>query len=54
MIVDKMLQGKDLIGEIEFFINNPHELGRMSVAAKSLGKPEAAHDIAQLALDIAK
>lgn len=54
MIVDKMLQGKDLIGEIEFFMNNPHELGHMSAAAKSLGKPAAAHDIAQLALEIAK
>ncbi|WP_251440920.1 undecaprenyldiphospho-muramoylpentapeptide beta-N-acetylglucosaminyltransferase [Veillonella intestinalis] len=54
MIVDKMLQGNDLIGEIEFFMENPAERARMSVAAKSLGKPQAAHDIAQLALDIAK
>ncbi|SUP39876.1 undecaprenyldiphospho-muramoylpentapeptide beta-N-acetylglucosaminyltransferase [Veillonella criceti] len=54
MIVDKMLQGNDLIGEIEYFMQNPAERARMSVAAKALGKPQAAHDIAQLALDIAK
>lgn len=54
MIVDKMLRGKDLISEIDYYKQNPGELVRMAKAAKSLGKPQAAHHIAELALEIAK
>lgn len=54
IIVDKMLTAEELISEIEGFIKNRSELARMAAAAKSLGKPEAAKDIATLALSIAK
>ena len=54
MIVDKMLRGKDLISDIEFYLANPGELERMAKAAKTLGKPGAARHIAELALEIAK
>ena len=54
MIVDSMLTGADLISEIEYFKQNPGDLARMAEAAKALGRPQAAHDIATLALEIAK
>ncbi len=54
MIVDKMLTGKDLISEIEFFMKNRQELAAMAKACKSLGKPDAAMDIAKKAMTIAK
>lgn len=54
MLVDRVLNGKDLISEIEFFIRNPGELQRMAAAAKQMGRPEAASDIAKLALSIAR
>ena len=54
MIVDKMLSSKDLIGEIEMFIDNPALLEQISERALQLGKPNAAQDIAALAIDIAK
>ena len=54
MIVDKALTSHDLIEEIESFMNNPHMCQRMAQAAKDLGKPNAAKDIADLALEIAK
>lgn len=54
MIVDKMLTGEDLIGEIEYFLENREELAHMASEAKTLGRPNAARDIAQLALEIAK
>ena len=54
MIVDKALTSHDLIEEIESFMNNPHMCQRMAQATKALGKPNAAKDIADLALEIAK
>ncbi len=54
MIVDSMLTGADLISEIEYFKQNSEDLARMAEAAKALGRPQAAHDIASLALEIAK
>ena len=54
MIVDKVLSAHDLIEEIETLMHNPDSLHRMAEAAKSLGKPNAAKDIADLALEIAK
>lgn len=54
MIVDKMLSPKDLIGEIEMFMDNPALLQQMAAGALQLGKPKAAHDIATIALEIAK
>ena len=53
MIVDKMLAGHDLIGEIIYFKNNPAELGRMKEASLVLGKPSATSDIADLVSDLA-
>ena len=54
MILDKMLTGRELIEEIVHLKNDPIALKRMAEASKSLGKPEAAHDIAKLALSIAR
>lgn len=54
MIVDKMLSAHDLIGEIEMFMANRDLLAQMGERALQLGKPNAAHDIAKLALSIAK
>lgn len=54
MIVDKMLRSHDLIGEIEMFMANRDLLAQMGKRALQLGKPNAAHDIAKLALSIAK
>ena len=54
MIVDKVLTSHDLIGEIEMFMANRELLAQMGASALRLGKPNAAHDIAELALSIAK
>lgn len=54
MIVDKCLTSQDLIGEIEEFMVHRDQLQHMSRAALDLGRPQAAHDIAKLALEIAK
>ena len=54
MIVDKVLTSHDLIGEIEMFMANRELLAQMGASALHLGKPNAAHDIAELALSIAK
>ena len=54
MIVDQMLSAHDLIGEIEMFMANRDLLSQMGERALQLGKPNAAHDIAKLALSIAK
>lgn len=54
MIVDKLLTGKELIDEIEFFLTQKESLERMKQGALSLGKPQAALDIAKLALEISK
>lgn len=54
MIVDKLLTGKELIDEIEFFLTQKESLHRMKQGALSLGKPEAALDIAKLALEISR
>lgn len=54
MILDKMLTGRELLEEIVHLKNNPEALKRMAQASKSKGRPQAAHDIAELALSIAK
>lgn len=54
MILDKMLTGRELLEEIVHLKNDPEALKRMSQASKSKGRPQAAHDIAELALSIAK
>lgn len=54
MILDKMLTGKDLLEEIIHLKEDPQALASMAQASKSLGKPEAAQDIAKLALSIAR
>ena len=53
MILDKMLTGKDLLEEIVHLKDDPQALHDMAEASKKLGKPQAAHDIAALALEIA-
>lgn len=54
MIVDKALQGQDLISEIESLYQDSVALQNMAISAKALGRPQAARDIAALALQIAK
>ncbi|MCI1247934.1 MAG: undecaprenyldiphospho-muramoylpentapeptide beta-N-acetylglucosaminyltransferase [Megasphaera sp.] len=54
MILDKMLTGRELLEEINHLKNDPQALQNMAQASKSLGKPQAAHDIATLALAIAR
>lgn len=54
MILDKMLTGRELLEEIVHLKNDPEALKCMAQASKSKGRPQAAHDIAELALSIAK
>lgn len=54
MILDKMLTGRDLLEEILHLKEDPQALAAMAKASKALGKPQAAHDIATLALSIAR
>ena len=54
MILDKMLTGRELVEDIVHLKNDPVALKRMAEASKSLGKPQAAYDIAKLALSIAR
>lgn len=54
MILDKMLTGRELLEEIVHLKNDPEALKRMARASKSKWRPQAAHDIAELALSIAK
>ena len=54
LILDKMLTGRELLEEIVHLKNDPEALKRMARASKSKGRPQAAHDIAELALSIAK
>lgn len=54
MILDKMLNGHELLDEIIHLKNDPAALARMAKASKSKGRPQAAHDIAELALSIAR
>lgn len=54
LIIDRMLTGQDLISEIEYFKTHREELAHMAAAAKGIGRPQAARDLAELALEIAK
>lgn len=54
MILDKMLTGKDLLEEILHLKEDPEALASMAKASRALGRPQAAHDIAKLALSIAR
>jgi len=54
MILDKMLTGRDLLEEILHLKEDPGALDAMAKASKALGKPQAAQDIARLALSIAR
>lgn len=53
MILDKMLNGKELLEEIVRLKEDKAALAAMAAAGRALGKPQAAHDIAQLALTLA-
>lgn len=54
MIVDKALTGRELIADICDLKENPQILRSMASASLALGKPQAANDIASLALSIAR
>lgn len=54
MILNKDLTAGILIETIRELLKNPQELEKMSIVAKSLGRPDAAKDIAQMILDLAK
>lgn len=53
MILDKMLNGKELLEEIVRLKEDKAALAAMAAAGRALGKPQAAYDIAQLALTLA-
>ena len=54
VILDKELTGENLLEEIEKLLINDNQLQAMKKAAKSLGKPEAAAEIAQQALNLVR
>jgi UDP-N-acetylglucosamine--N-acetylmuramyl-(pentapeptide) pyrophosphoryl-undecaprenol N-acetylglucosamine transferase len=54
IVLDSDLSGKTLVESVKQLFDSPTDLPRMSQAMKSLARPQAAQDIAQLALDIAK
>ena len=54
MILDKMLTGRELLEEIIHLKDDPKALAAMAKASRSMGKPQAAPDIAELALSIAR
>ena len=54
MILNKDLTAEILSAQLEELLNNPAELKKMSAASLSLGKPQAADEIADLILDLAK
>ncbi|ERT57133.1 undecaprenyldiphospho-muramoylpentapeptide beta-N-acetylglucosaminyltransferase [Megasphaera vaginalis (ex Srinivasan et al. 2021)] len=54
MILDKMLTGRELLEEIRRLKDDPRNLKAMAAASKAMGRPQAAEDIAKLALSIAR
>lgn len=54
VILDKELTGEKLLEEIEKLLINDNQLQAMKKAAKSLGRPEAAAEIAQQALNLVR
>ena len=54
VIFDKELTGEKLLEEIEKLLINDNQLQAMKKAAKSLGRPEAAAEIAQQALNLVR
>ena len=54
MILNKDLTAEILSAQLEELLNNPAELKKMSAASLSLGKPQAADEIADLILNLAK
>ena len=54
VILDKDLTGEKLLEEIEHLLIKDNALQRMKKAAKSLGRPGAAKEIAQQALQLVK
>ena len=54
VILDKDMTGEKILANIEELLNNPEELKKMQEAAASLGKPEAAEQIAKAALALVK
>lgn len=54
VILDKELTGEKLLEEIEHLLIRSEDLQKMKKAAKSLGRPGAAKEIAQQALQLVK
>lgn len=54
MILNKDLTSDVLQKELKGLLDHPEELARMAEASRALGKPEAAGEIADIALSIAK
>lgn len=54
MIVDKMLTGEELIGDINILFEDRASLVEMASHSLRMGKPDAAKEIAKLALSIGK
>ena len=54
MITDANLDGPTLVHAVESMLESPLHRQRMAEATLQLGKPQAAHDIASLAVSIMK
>lgn len=54
VILDKDLTGENLLEEIEKLLISDNGLQAMKKAAKSLGRPDAAAEIAQQALNMVR
>ena len=54
MILNKDLTAEILSSQLEELLKNPEELKKMSAASLSLGKPQAADEIADLILNLAR
>lgn len=54
MISDSDFSAEFLVKMVKRFIEMPHELQGMAAASKGLGKPDAAKDIARIAVELAK
>ncbi|MBQ1913650.1 MAG: undecaprenyldiphospho-muramoylpentapeptide beta-N-acetylglucosaminyltransferase, partial [Selenomonadaceae bacterium] len=54
MILNKDLDAESLLKVLHELLDHPDELEKMAVASRALGKPEAAGEIADMAIGIAK
>lgn len=54
VVSDYDITARFFANTVKRLVSSPDELARMSEASKAIGKPNAAHDIARLAMDLAR